>query len=518
MPISPIPPAILQQAQVAADNQDYRAAADILGRACQAMPGHFQLRLFHASAVGQCGEYAHCRRLFKGLLEDIHPSRRDEFKGVLGTIWRNMGRNDLAEPLLRAAAQSPAGPAGAHEAWIDALERLNRVEEGVRVLVLAKKKFPGQPSLDLLAGRLHRREGDLARAESALRRCLGMPGTPPALAMETRYELGHTLDAMGRHAEAFAFFQAAKAGPRAAAVDELRGWQSRLAHLRDFAGLPTESDFRRWAGTPPPSGMRQAFLVGSPRSGTTLLERVLDAHPDIVAAPETPIWRGDVWFPLLKEFQDSGLFRNGAPSERELLDAVTVEQIHVGFKTYRRGMDAVMERTIGPNLLVDKNPSYFSLIVPIARMFPSASLLVALRDPRAIVWSCFTQSLPINPESVAYLDLATAVEQTKVWLERWLLLRGRLAMPWREVRYESVVRDLAGESGKTLQFLGVSWDEKVMAFHKSQKPVHSPSYASASKPIHAGAIDKWRHYEKFLSPHLEPLKPVMERLGYAWDD
>lgn len=512
---TPIPPAILHQAQAAADMQDYVGIAEIFRRASEAMPGHFLLKVYHAGALGQAGRFVEARRIFKDLQRAVPGGKQADFRGLVGTIWRNMGRNDLAEPHLRAMVEFPECPVGGHEALVDVLERLNREDDARRALDAALRKFPRHPTLLLLSGRLLRRRREWDRAESQLRLCLSSPATHPALWVEAGYELGHVLDGQGRFREAFASFQAAKAGPRASAAAELQAWRSRMDYMRSPAAVSPAECFKRWAEPVLGESLRQAFLVGCPRSGTTLLERVLDAHPEIIGAPETTAWRCDVWIPLLKELRASGRFSD-KPAEAEVLDGVTREQIVSGYHAYRAAMDAVMETTVGPRLLVDKNPSYFPLIAALMRMFPGAKLLVALRDPRAVVWSCFTQALPLNPETVSFLDLGTTAEHTAVWLENWLRLRERIVTPWREVRYESMVRNFGQEARETLEFLGVAWDPKVAEFHKGDKPVRSPSYAAVSRPIYGGSVEKWRHYEEFMAPHLAPLKPVMAELGYAW--
>lgn len=505
----------MQQAQAAADIQDYQEIAAIFARAVRVMPDHFQLRVFHAGALAQCGRYAEARQAFKELLNGLPAERQPEFRGLVGTIWRNTGRNDFAEPHLRAMVDSPGCPIGGYEALADVLERLNRVGEAEDVAHQGLRRFPNHPTLVFLLGRLHRRRLEWDMAEARLRQCLALPATEPALSVEAWYELGHVLEGQERYREAFAAFQAGKAGPKAAAVDEWRMWRSRLAYMQSAAVGPGAADFRRWAQPPPGLDMNQSFLVGCPRSGTTLLERVLDAHSGIVSAPETVAWRSHVWLPLLKEMRAGGLLPDGT-HETAALDAITPDQIVACHAKYRHAMDTELETTVGRRHLVDKNPSYFPLIAAIMRMFPGAKLLVALRDPRAVVWSCFSQTLPLNPETVSFLDLGTTAEHVSVWLQNWLKLRDRLATPWREVRYENMVNDFAGEARATVEFLGLPWDGGMMDFHKNTKQVRSPSYASASKPIYSGALDRWRHYEEFMVPHLAPLKPVMAQLGYAW--
>lgn len=513
-----IAPEAMRQAQAAADNQDFREVAHVFARALCADPDHPLLRLGHARALGQCGQYAACRQAFKALLREAPRARQAELHGEMGSIWSDLGRHDLAEPHLRALAESTDGPALAHERLVDSLERLNRLEDARAVADRALARFPGQPSLGFLRARVARRMGELGRAETLLRRCLCAPGVHPGLLVAAQYELGHVLDGRGRYREAFAAFELAKTLRRdAPGVERMRRiWRGRTDEAHLAGQLPRADDFRRWAEPFQEGPLRQAFLVGCPRSGTTLLERVLGAHPGIVAAPETWVWRVDALIPTMNDVLRAGCAAGQTPREPELFGAVSKAQLAAAFAAYRRGMDAATETAIGPRLLLDKNPSYFSAISPLMRFFPGAPLLVALRDPRAVVWSCFTQELPLNPETVPYLDLASCVEHTAVKLRHWCLLRGRLATPWRQVRYEEVVHDLPGEAKRILGFLGVPWDDNVLAFHRNKTPVRSPSYASAAQPIHSGALEKWRNYEEFLAPHLAPLKPVMGELGYAW--
>lgn len=502
-------------AQEAADAQDPRALLAVFERLAQLMPGNLEVLLYRAKALGDCGQYADCRRALKALLAGAPRQYQADLRAAIGTLWRDLGRPEQAESHLRAAVAGVGARPEAHEAWIDALERLNRLDEAFAAVQGALRRFPGRPALLLLAARLHRRRGALDLAETLAGRCLTHVQAPPVLRLEAGYELGHALDAQGRHYEAFDAFVAAKMAPAAACGADFAHWQSHIGQLRREDGLPSAGQFKQWAKPFQEQPLRQAFLVGCPRSGTTLLERVLDAHPGVVAAPETMVWRVDVWMPLLRAFAQSGRVAQEMPA-MQMLDSLAPAQLAGAFACYRHGMEQALETTLGSRLLVDKNPSYFSLIAPLARLFPGAPLLVALRDPRAVVWSCFTQSLPINPESVAFLDLRTTIEHIQVELEHWLRLRDRLAAPWREVRYENMVNDLPGEAKKTLEFLGLPWDESVLAFHQNKAPVRSPSYASASQPVSRGALEKWRPYEDFLEPYLEPIRPLMAELGYAW--
>lgn len=508
-----LPAPLLQQIAFARHGQDFRLLEQALAQALRLAPADLDLRVQHATALGQCGEYAAAGAAFKKMSREVAAERRNYFRGVIGAAWRNAGRPDLAEPHLREACADPQSPLGAHEAWVDALERLNRLPEAAAAATQGLRRFPDAPSLRLLLARVLRRLGDGQQAEALLRLLLATP-LPLTLRLEVSSELGRVLDEAGRFAEAFAAFCEGKEAYRAQSAPALGFWRQRTNHLRLGADLPTAADFARWAHGPRTGeAQRLAFLTGCPRSGTTLLERVLDAHSGICAAPETQAWRCDAWLPLLRAMQANGTLDPQA-GMLDVLKNLTPDALRASRAGYRRTMALALEQEPGRRLLVDKNPSLFTMIPALVRLFPESKQVVALRDPRAIVWSCFTQSLSANGESVAFLNLATAAEHVAVSLGNWLKMRDRLATPWCEVRYEAVVRDLPGEARKLTDFLGLPWEDGMLAFHQSAKPVHSPSYASASQPISARAAEHWRHYEAFMAPHLAALGPVMAALGY----
>jgi hypothetical protein len=150
------------------------------------------------------------------------------------------------------------------------------------------------------------------------------------------------------------------------------------------------------------------------------------------------------------------------------------------------------------------------------RVFPEMKLLIALRDPRDVCVSCFMQNLPLARTSSAYLTMEGVVEEYTSMMTIWRRLAPLMKNPWLEVRYEDMVEDLESVSRRTLEFLGLPWDEQVLRFneHASQKAVRSPTYVDVTKPVFKRAVGRWRHYQKYLEPHLEKLEPFVKAFGY----
>jgi hypothetical protein len=152
----------------------------------------------------------------------------------------------------------------------------------------------------------------------------------------------------------------------------------------------------------------------------------------------------------------------------------------------------------------------------VIRVFPETKFLVAIRDPRDVCLSFFMQPLPLNISSVSYLTLEGTVEEYGALMGFWLAMAPRLRNPLIQVRYEDMVNDLEAVSRKALEFLGATWDPRVLRFdeHARQKLVRSPTYADVTKPVTKGAVGRWRNYQKHLEPWLPKLEPFVKAFGY----
>jgi hypothetical protein len=150
------------------------------------------------------------------------------------------------------------------------------------------------------------------------------------------------------------------------------------------------------------------------------------------------------------------------------------------------------------------------------RLFPEVKLLVALRDPRDVIISCFMQYLPLNSNTVYFLTLERAAQRYRNDLSLWKTLRERIVSPWLEVRYEDTIANMEREARRTLDFLGLPWDPAVLDYRTrlQDKVVASPTYEAVSQPIYTRAVGRWKNYQKYLEPCLPILKPVMDALGY----
>jgi hypothetical protein len=332
------------------------------------------------------------------------------------------------------------------------------------------------------------------------------------LRARAHYERGGILDREGRYDEAMAAFLEAKALLAADAEPHIASAKRVRTQLKELRDALNAEIFNHWheARNEVQPLRRLALLCGHPRSGTTLLEQVLDSHPDIISAEETRIFH-DNTYPLVQ---------HQAPTEANVLEVLRgsrVEALKQARANYFRCMEAFLGTPIGNRLLVDKNPILTFLLPLFVRIFPETKLLVALRDPRDVCLSCFMQPLvPLNQSAAAYLTLEGTVEDYAALMSTYQVLAPQMQNERLEVRYEDMVADLEPVARRVLEFLGIEWDERVLQFHEHarKKLVRSPTYADVTKPVFKRAVGRWQHYERHLAPYLGKLEPFVKVFGY----
>jgi hypothetical protein len=282
--------------------------------------------------------------------------------------------------------------------------------------------------------------------------------------------------------------------------------------LDKIAQSATAAHLQRWSEAARVFEPRKvALLTGFPRSGTTLIEQVLDSHPGLISSDEREAFARDI-FPAMWASPST------PQPTLEALDAIPAERLALQRRRYLAYLEAALNEPIGERIHLDKNPPFILLLPAILRLFPEMKLLIALRDPRDVVLSCFMQYLPLNTNSVCYLTLERAAARYATDLGAWLRLREMLpAWQWLEIRYEDTVADLRREAERALDFLGLPWNCQVLNYRErlKTKAVASPTYEAVAKPLYTTSVGRWKHYSRHLEPVLSKLEPFVRAFGYS---
>ena len=500
----------LQAAELAWHRKDYLACLETLQEASRLAPANTAILLQLGRVQGLRYDYAGAQHSFEQALRLA--TRKTEMLTLVADYCQNFRNPDLAEHYLRCAIEQPDATTPAYVKLAELCERLRRLPEATQLIEQALKLHPGFPAALLVRARLERTAGQLEVAEQVLRSFITKPVPDLWVRTQTWYELATILDRQGRYDEAMAAFLEAKNLLRPQAAPHLADLKLFRARLKVMESNVSAELFQRWTNDAPQlaPARRLALLYGHARSGTTLLEQVLDSHPDIASAEETEIFIEEAFTPI-KRCSPPNAFMLPA------LEAATFPTLRQVRAAYFHTMELCLDRPLANHMLIDKNPMYSYMIPGFIRIFPETKFLVAMRDPRDVVISCFMQPHQLNAVTSAYLNLETTVEDYAAVMSIWRTLAPLLSGRFLEVRYEDMVDNLEAVARRTLEFLGVPWHECVLKFdeHARHKIVFSPTYADVTQPVFKRAKGRWQNYQKYLEPHLPQLEPFVKAFGYA---
>ena len=271
--------------------------------------------------------------------------------------------------------------------------------------------------------------------------------------------------------------------------------------VSDMARVVTSEWVAGWQPVSPSDLPSPAFLVGFPRSGTTLLDTALLGHSGIHVLEEEPVLRGvsDRAGPL------EGL---GQLSDDRL------DELRLG---YFEDVAAIAP-TAGGKLILDKMPLNTLRGPLIARLFPDAPIIFALRHPCDAVLSCFMQNFHVNKAMASFLTLENAARFYDAAMGYWMQCRELLPLKVHEVRYEDLVEDREVALRPIVEFLGLPWEDSVLKHEDtalSRGYIRTPSYAQVTEGIYQRASGRWERYRSQMAPVLDILAPWAIRFGYG---
>ncbi|MFK2878729.1 tetratricopeptide repeat-containing sulfotransferase family protein [Rhodanobacter hydrolyticus] len=306
------------------------------------------------------------------------------------------------------------------------------------------------------------------------------------------FTMGKMLEDIGRHDDAFAAY---------AQGNRLK--HAQLAPSESDRNILVESvrvvfDEQFFANRPSPAlpGKSPIFIVGMPRSGTSLIEQILSTHPDIYGAGELPNLDS-----LIFNFAaEAGLPGNRYP---EIASSLSKD-------AFLRLGKAYIEQvwTLAPNAtrITDKMMSNFMHIGMIRQMFPGAKIIHAMRDPMDSCFSCYATLFAKNNLDFSY-ELGS--------LGRYYVSYIALMRHWHKVlpagsiltlHYEDMVTDTEGQARRLLDYLELPWDSRCLNFHENKRAVRTASAAQVRRPIYKSSVARWKHFETHLAPLLDIVK------------
>jgi tetratricopeptide (TPR) repeat protein len=440
-------------ATILLDQEKFDEAADAASRALALNPKNHD-------AVNQMGQIAF---------------ERGDLEGSLGHYRRALALNpDLAD---------------AHNNMGNALKELGRLDEAQGAYLEALRVEP-----DLTGAYVNLADSKtFTPSDRHLVAMEGLAAKTDGLSATDRIHLGFALGKayadLKDYPRAFRHLREANAAKRAiTAYDETAAFDFFDRLERTFTAAAIRARF----GSGDPSAM-PIFVIGMPRSGTTLVEQILASHPMVFGAGELRTLNN-----VAASVRDAAGNALVFPEFVSVADAAALRQIGIRYVSELRQY-APTEAHV-----TDKMPSNYYYVGLIHLVLPNAKIVHCIRDPVDTCVSCFTKLFSgEQPHTYDLAELGRYYQRYERLMEHW-----RRVLPAKrmlDIRYEDVVADLKGQTRRLLAYCGLPWNNQCLAFHKTDRPVRTASATQVRRPIYKSAVGRSKAYENELEPLLAAL-------------
>ena len=406
-----------------------------------------------------------------------------------GTALSKLGRRSEARAAFHKAHELSPDYLDPILSEADLLEQEGETERAYAMLAPLLERGVRHPTLGVVLANVSRRLNCSQEAIDYLEGLLVDINSPVGGREQVHFALGKLYDSSGLYDEAFAHYrQANDLRPKRFVPDE---------HATAYTSLMQIFD-RKFVMQAPRASIstdKPIFIVGMPRSGTTLTEQILASHPDAFGAGE---------------LRDIGNF---------VTELVNRKGGKVGypdcFRTLSREVLTDFARRYVAHLhklapdarrVVDKMPQNFQALGFISLLFPEARMIHCVRDPRdtclSIYFQLFTESIRFSND---LMHIGLYYRQYERLMKHWGQV---LDLPMLEVRYEDLIANQEAGSREIVAFAGLEWDDRCLAFHRTKRTVVTCSYDQVRQPIYTSSAGRWQRYERHLAPLLEALGEI----------
>ena len=325
----------------------------------------------------------------------------------------------------------------------------------------------------------------LVEAKDILEATINSNSSTHAALESLHYAYGDVLDGLHEFDAAFSSYKHAnELIPRAS---DIKYYERVLSDL-------TNTLSRSFLDSVPTSGNTTTlpvFIVGMPRSGTSLVEQIISSHPQAYGAGELP----HIW-----DISNSLCGAEHMIDYTESLSRLTSEELNEYADNY---LKTIKDLSNGEIRITDKMPHNFMQLGLIERLFPNATIIHCQRNPFDTCLSIYFRRINENHSYARKLeDLARFYKKYMALMEHW---QKESSLQILNVRYEDMVTDQKSESEKILNHIGLDWSDSVLDYHKSDRIIMTPSFHQASKPIYTSSMHRWKNYRKHIGPLIDIL-------------
>ena len=455
---------------------DYAAMRAHLSQALELAPGSPLVRLLDVEALVHLGAIREAMDSLAAM--EAEAGRDAAWMSRLSEAYTQCGGFEAAERCARRAAElDPKQPAIRYN-FASSLIATGKLEESEREFNRLIAQTPHDYDTYYNRATLRKQTADDNHI-AEIERMLKAPKRTRMGEVQLNYALALELENLGQYEESFAALKRGAQARRAMMAYRVEGdvaTMARIAEVFDAAFFAQEREQDEAQGP--------VFILGLPRSGTTLVDRILSAHPQIESLGELNDW------PLAL----TGLTR-GSRSKSDLVARSAALDMRKLAADY---LLRVRQRRADLPFFIDKTPANFIYIGLIAAALPNARIIHLNRDPMDNALGMYKALFRMGyPFSYDFADLA-----------EYMLAKDRLMQHWRDVlpgrildvKYEGIITDQEGQTRRLLDHVGVGWDPACLDFHTNASPTATASAAQVRQPLYSGAVGRWRRYQRELAP------------------
>jgi len=461
-------------------------AIPLLERVVQMRPDNVNAIFNLATALTSCGRFKEAVAYYEKAIY----AKPDFYECYirLANISMNIGDYTQARSLFEQVLASAPDHPGAISGMATLLTREGGYEESYRLVRKLINNNTLLPSTIETYGELARRYDVQADAITVAERYLDDPTLHYMDKSKVCFTLGKLYDGNQEYDAAFKYYALAnRYAPQEFSPKEHSDYIGRIIAAFNHEDMRSLPRAKRKYETP-------IFIVGMPRSGTSLVEQMLSCHPDVHAGGELLYMVS-----LVNSLPGITGIKSRFP---EINKALKQEHIDTLTRNYQEQLTKLSSTA---RRITDKLPSNYLHLGLIARIYPHAKIINCLRDPRDSALSIFFQNFQsLQPFATDLGHIAHYYKSYRRLMDHWDAVLG---MPILHLRYEELVENFEDKARSVVDFCGLEWDDRCLKFHESSRVVKTASYAQVRRPIYKKSVARWKHYEKHLSPLYEVLGP-----------
>ena len=381
-------------------------------------------------------------------------------------------------------------------------ENSNQIKKYEKTLKLTKKKFPNEKILELYKGILFFRKKKFKESIKYLDKISFIKENETEI--KRIFFLARAYDRIDKTDEAFKFFKLGNKLENGTFEAKQFDKNRYLKNIENKKNYFVKKNINKWTKIKSPSSILcPIFLVGFPRSGTTLLDTILRSHPKIKVVEEKPMV-----LKMINKIKNNNLLslENISPAEIQYLQEEYLSELkrHININD-------------SSTLFIDKLPLNIINTGEILRIFPNARFILALRHPMDCVLSCFMQDFKLNDAMSNFLNLEDTANLYKNTMELWNQYTSVLKVNYVAIKYEKLIKNFKLNIKIILKFLNLNWDKSLLNYRETaikREKISTPSYHQVIQPIYKHADQRWERYKKHLTNIQPNLNALIKKYKY----